>query len=135
MQLTKKRPALIAAAAVLTTSVVANEAPKNIVFILVDDLGMPLKPGQHKDGISIKQAFQGSEMPFNRALYWKFPSRHGSGHPPSTAIREGKFKLIKWSRTIELYNIDDDMGEAKDLSSQLPEVHDRLKKKLISLTK
>ena len=61
------------------------------------------------------------------AVFWHFPCYVGRGEP-SSAVRMGEFKLIEkfGSRTVELYNLRDDPGEAHDLSQSQPALAKRL---------
>ena len=72
------------------------------------------------------------------ALYWHYPHYHHLGYKPASAIREGDYKLIEWyeetlyneDNQINLYNVREDVGESKDLAKEMPELADRLRKKL-----
>ena len=52
------------------------------------------------------------------SLFWHFPHYHGSGNRPSSSIRKGSFKLIRWYQdgSEELYNLNTDISEENDLS-------------------
>ncbi len=65
-----------------------------------------------------------------RDFFWHFPHNYGS--EPYSVIREGDWKLIYWylDGKTELFNIQDDIGERKDLSSTCPEITVDLSKKL-----
>ena len=57
------------------------------------------------------------------ALYFHYPHYHSiNSMGPSGAIRMGKYKLIEVFETgkIELYNLEDDMGEQNDLVEKMP---------------
>jgi len=91
---------------------------------VLDILDLPLRPEQHKDGISLKPALKGDHIPFDRVFRWAYPPRHALGHVTSTAIRKGNYKLIYWYRhggKTELYNVVEDVGESRDLSEGMPE--------------
>jgi arylsulfatase A-like enzyme len=57
------------------------------------------------------------------ALYWHYPHYHPGGATPHGAMRMGDFKLIEFYEDgrRELYNLEHDAGETKDLSSLLPD--------------
>jgi len=101
---------------------------------LLDILGLPLRPQQHVDGISMKPALLGRRIPFNRTFRWAYPSSHGLGHKPSVSIRKGDYKLIYWFKSDirELYNVKNDVGEMTDLASSMPEKTRELFIELIS---
>lgn len=77
-----------------------------------------------------------------KAIYWHFPAYleryRGMKQPwritPSSAIREGDWKLIKFfeNEKLEIYNLKDDIGEKNNLVDSLPEkaneLHEKLKK-------
>lgn len=67
---------------------------------------------------------------FNRdAIYWHYPHYHRFGYMPGGAIREGNYKLIEFydksffnqPKSVALYDLENDIGETKDLSDQMPE--------------
>ncbi len=57
-----------------------------------------------------------------KAVFWHYPHNHGSGSVPSGAVRAGDYKLIQWygDRSVELYNLDDDLSERHDLAPTMP---------------
>jgi len=85
--------------------------------------GMPLKPEQHVDGVSMVPLLKETGKLKRQAIYWHYPHYHGSGSKPSGAIRAGDYKLIEWyeDNSIELYNLKDDIGERNDLAGKMPE--------------
>ena len=104
---------------------------------VLDMLGLPPNPKQHRDGISIKQALLGKDIPFDRTLYWAYPCHHGSGQTPSVAVRKGDHKLIYWvkGKRSELYNVTKDISEKKDLSRESPELKKQMLKIWIQILK
>ncbi len=97
--------------------------------------GLPLKPKQHKDGLSLVPMLLQQKKHLNRdALYWHFPHYHGSGNTPSSAIRFGDYKLIEYfeNSTLELYNLKNDLSEKENLVEKMPEKTKELHLKLIS---
>ena len=85
--------------------------------------GLPLKPKQHVDGVSLVPLLKGKGKLEREAIYWHYPHYHGSGNKPSGAIRAGDYKLIEWyeDNSVELYNLKDDIGEKNDLAATMPE--------------
>ncbi len=65
-----------------------------------------------------------------RAIFWHYPNTYDQ--PPYSAVRQGKWKLIYHHATqkLELFNLDDDIGEAKNLADQQHERVARLAKVL-----
>jgi len=90
------------------------------------------EPQADTDGLSLVPTLLGTgaqqKHPY---LYWEFFERGGK-----RAIRQGKWKLILFATNtavnprVELYNLEDDLSEKKDLSGQFPEVVSRLRKKM-----
>ena len=79
-----------------------------------------LPPAAHKiDGKSLMSIMNSADAPSaHRSFNWK------SGR--SWAVREGKWKLVVTGKKIELYDIPNDLGEAKNLANAYPEVVARL---------
>ena len=99
---------------------------------LLDLAGIAKKPGQHQDGISLKPVLKGKDMD-ERPIYWHYPHYSGGlGGTPSAAIRLGNYKLIEFYEDdhLELYNLENDIGENQDISGKKPEITAKLKKML-----
>lgn len=90
---------------------------------MLEMAGMPLRPELHRDGVSLVSALREAEAPVRDALFWHFPHYHGSGNRPSGAVRVGAWKLIEWFEdgSVELYNLQEDPEEERDLSDLEPE--------------
>ena len=90
--------------------------------------GIPLKPDQHRDGISLVPQLKGVKLQKRRALTWHYPHYHGSMWTPGAAIRFGDWKLIEFYEEdkVELYNLKDDLSETQDLADSQPETARRL---------
>lgn len=90
-------------------------------------LGMQAAWTQPTDGVSMLPTITGVGIqPQHDYLYWEFHEEGGR-----QAVRKGPWKLIrqniKTSPTLELFNVDDDLGETRDLSVQYPEKFQELK--------
>ena len=96
---------------------------------LLETAGLPLRPDQHRDGVSLTPLLAGQDDLPRDTLFWHFPHYHGSGNRPTGAIRAGDFKLIEWFEDdrVELYNLHDDLGETKNLAAEMPEKADELR--------
>jgi len=94
--------------------------------------GLPLKPKQHLDGVSIAKLLITGEPLIRDTLYWHYPHYHGAGCIPVGALREGNLKLVHWfaENRYELYDLDDDPSELNDLSPNRPQDVSRLTTKL-----
>jgi arylsulfatase A len=91
------------------------------------------------DGISFVSLFRQPDQKLNReSIFWHFPHYHGSGLGPQGAIRHGKYKLIEWfeksafdeAEAFELYDLEKDPGERKNLASEKPKITNQLKQEL-----
>ena len=99
---------------------------------ILEMVGLPRAPGQHRDGKSFAPALRGES--FERgAIYWHFPhySNHGM-QSPAGAIRDGDYKLLEYfeNGTVQLFNLKDDLGEQKNLAAAEPEQTAKLLAKL-----
>lgn len=102
---------------------------------LLEMAGLDLKPKQHVDGLSFASKLMSRENEgtiFKRDLFWHFPHYHGSMWTPGSAVRSGKWKLIRFFETneIELYDLVNDPGENENLAEQHPKTVDKLNRKL-----
>jgi len=100
---------------------------------LLEIAGLPLRPAQHQDGLSLVPLLRGSGSLDRRQLFFHFPHYHGSGNRPSGAARVGDFKLLEWFEDgkTELYDLSADIGESRDLAEQRPELAGELHEILV----
>ncbi len=91
------------------------------------------------DGVSFLQQWLGAEAVTDRTLYWHYPHYHGgSGMKPAGAVRDGRYKLIEWyeelllgeAGAIELYDLENDIGEQHNLADEMPEKAEALQNDL-----
>jgi arylsulfatase A-like enzyme len=84
------------------------------------------------DGQSfVPMLLQNGTVPPKRNLYWHFPNNWGPTGPgigATSTIRSGDWKLIYWyeTKSFELFNINEDIGELNNLSSQKNEIVEEL---------
>lgn len=85
---------------------------------LLDLVGLPLKPEQHNDGVSLLPLLKGQKIK-QRPLIWHYPHYGNQGGDPCSIIREGKWKLIHYweDGKNELYNLKKDVGENKNVAA------------------
>ena len=99
---------------------------------LLDLAGLPLEPGQHLDGASLKPLLNGEKKTLSRkALYFHYPHYHHiNSMGPSGAVRMGNHKLVirYEDSSTELYNLAQDRGETTNLASQNAGLVNRMKK-------
>ena len=93
--------------------------------------------GVRFDGSELSSTLLGASSEGRRQpLFWKRPpDRPGppGGRFPDLAVREGKWKLLTRDNGSEpqLYDLDSDPQESKNLTTEQPEVTDRLKRRLL----
>ncbi len=89
---------------------------------ILDLAGLPLKPDQHQDGVSLLPLLK-EETIADRALIWHYPHYGNQGGDPSSVIRKGDWKLIHYYEDghQELYNLKADLSETTDVAAQNPE--------------
>lgn len=84
------------------------------------------------DGIDISPIIFNQENVTNRPLFWHYPHYSNQGGTPTSAIRDGKYKLIEFYNDghLELYDLENDISESNNLASKMPEIRDSLNAKL-----
>jgi len=99
---------------------------------LLEMLNFPALPDQHKDGRSFVPALK-AEAYERGPIYWHFPhySNHGF-QSPGGAIRSGRYKLLEYyeNGTVQLFDLENDIGEQNDLAESQPGIVQKLKKML-----
>jgi uncharacterized sulfatase len=79
-------------------------------------------PGQPIDGMSLAPLLVDPDGTLNRqAIYFHYPHYHHSR--PAGAIRARAWKLVEFfdGAPLELYNLEDDIGETRNLAAKMPE--------------
>jgi arylsulfatase A-like enzyme len=101
---------------------------------ILEMAGLPPRPEQHVDGLSMVPLLRQIGLPAERALYWHYPHYGNQGGSPGSAVRSGDWKLIEFleDRRLELYNLKDDLGEQRNLAARLPARSAELYKQLKS---
>lgn len=90
---------------------------------LLEWAGLPARPEQHKDGVSVLPAFLGED--FDRGdVFWHYPHYGNQGGTPGSAVRRGDYKLLEFFEDgrLELYNLREDPSETLNLVEDLPEL-------------
>ena len=87
--------------------------------------GVPLPDDFQPDGQSVLAAFRGEGIDRTKPIFWEWRGPKVREFTwPHLGIRDGRWKLIandEMQRT-ELYDLDGDWAEAKDVSAEYPEV-------------
>ncbi|MHC4621273.1 MAG: sulfatase-like hydrolase/transferase [Planctomycetota bacterium] len=99
---------------------------------MLEIAGLPSKPEQHRDGVSLVPLLKSGDSLGRDAIYWHFPLYHFNGGTPCSAMRAGDYKLIEYFEDyrVELYNLRNDIGEKKDLSKTNPHKAEELREML-----
>lgn len=86
---------------------------------LLDLAGLPARPEQHADGVSLVPLLKGGQLP-GRPLFWHYPHYGNQGGEPSSVIQEDGWKLIHYweDNRNELYHLTADPGEQRDVAGQ-----------------
>jgi uncharacterized sulfatase len=95
--------------------------------------GATLPANYSGDGVSLVPLFRGAVSHLEpRSLFWHQPAYMHEQCSPSSAVREGDYKLIEFleDNHIELYNLADDLGEEHNLAEQKPDFAAALRAKL-----
>jgi arylsulfatase A len=101
-------------------------------------LGVTNVPQGPIDGVSLLPLLRQTGPLTRPALYWHYPHYHGSSIGPGGAVRAGDYKLIEWydesihgsSKSLELYNLKDDIGEQRNLAGQMPAKAEQMRRLL-----
>jgi arylsulfatase A-like enzyme len=98
---------------------------------ILDLAGLPLRPGQHNDGVSLLPLLQGRKIP-ERDLIWHYPHYGNQGGEPCSILRRGAWKLIHYYEDgrEELYNLKTDLSEKSNIAGDHPVLVKELSTKL-----
>jgi arylsulfatase A len=119
----------------VTTPATENDTPvitMDLSATVLDAAGVALESDERLDGVSLRPLVQGRR--FERdALFFHYP--HFAFHKanrPGSAIRSGKHKLILRydDDSVELFDLESDLGETKNLAEAEPEIARGLKDRL-----
>jgi len=80
------------------------------------------------DGLSLLPLLKQNGTLNRKAIYWHYPHYHSSSIGPCGAVRAGDYKLIEWydetisgpGNELELYNLNEDLGEQTNLARKMP---------------
>jgi arylsulfatase A-like enzyme len=99
---------------------------------ILEIAGLPARPEQHKDGVSLVPILKGEGHLSREAIYWHYPHYSNQGGFPGGAVRMGDYKLIERYEDgrVHLYNLAEDIGEREDLSERMPEKVQAMRQRL-----
>ncbi len=91
---------------------------------ILDLLDIPLQPDQHHDGQSFLPLLDGTAGKMTRPLYWHYPHYGNQGGEPSSVILRNDWKLIHYHEDDrkELYHLESDPSEQRDISKDHPDL-------------
>lgn len=97
---------------------------------ILEIAGLPLRPAQHADGLSLGPLLAQKGGLDREAIFWHYPHYHAA--PPYGVVRKGDWKLIQFyeKMNVELYNLKEDISESHDLADSMPEPRGELVKLL-----
>ena len=89
----------------------------------LDLAGVRPRESQRVDGTSLLPLLRDKGSFEREAIYWHYPHYHPGGATPYGAIRRGDWRLVEFFEDdrVELYDLKNDVGEAKDLAAVMPE--------------
>jgi arylsulfatase A-like enzyme len=104
---------------------------------ILEIAGLPPKPKQHIDGVSMVPLLEGKKSLPRKAVFWHYPHYGNQGGSPGGAVRSGDYKLIEFyeDNRLELYNLEKDIGEKNNLVEKMPDKTAELHKMLIDWRK
>ena len=99
---------------------------------MLEMAGLPLRPKQHLDGVSLVPVLKGGPADTQRTLYWHYPHYHKT--KPYGAIRDGDWRLVEFFEdgALHLFNLKDDPAEKKNLAESDAAKAKQLHEKLIA---
>lgn len=93
--------------------------------------GTAVRPDHHVDGVDLGPVL--ADRPLDRGpLFWHYPHYSNQGGTPGAAVRDGRWKLIRWFEDGReaLYDLAADPGERTDRIATDPEPASRLRRLL-----
>lgn len=128
-------PGVIPAGKIDTTSVITAV---DLLPTFLEIAGQELPESYQPDGQSILPALKGEPFERNKPIFWEWKGRHNSEYLwPHLGIRQGKWKLMTNQdlNKTELYDIEADWAEKKDLSSEYPDITRTLMEQVLAWKK
>ncbi len=89
--------------------------------------GAKMPQAYEPDGEDVIDAFRGKSFERKKPQYWHYPAKS-----PALAVRIGKWKLLTDpdKKNEQLYDLDADIGESKNLAAQNPKIVADLRRRL-----
>ena len=104
----------------------------DIFATALDIVDLPIPTDRTIDGVSMVPAFSGKPVERKTPLFWR---THVSSPQDRVAMRIGDWKIVadETLTNFQLFNIEEDWKEEKDLAKEMPEKTDELKRKVLKL--
>ena len=99
---------------------------------MLEAAGADGNPDHQVDGVSIMPLLKGVGALEREAIFWHYPHYGNQGGTPGASVRKGDYKLINFFEDdrLELYNLREDPGEARNLTEARPDLARELKELL-----
>jgi arylsulfatase A-like enzyme len=99
---------------------------------ILEMAGLPARPEQHLDGVSLAPILRRAGPIARDGLYWHYPHYSNQGGFPGGAIRLGDDKLIERFEDgrVHLYDLARDPAERDDLAARMPDRVNQLRGRL-----
>lgn len=91
---------------------------------MLEVAGARLRPKQHVDGRSYVNALRGETYQRDPIFWYKWQARPDStGDTRAISLIEGNYKLVQWidEDLVELFDLNNDIGEQHNLADEMPE--------------
>lgn len=123
-------PGVVPAGRIDSTSVTSAV---DLLPTFAEAAGIDIPDNYRPDGESIYSAIKGDDFKRTKAIYWEWRGGISKDYMwPSLGVREGQWKLVtnKELNRTELYNIENDWAEKKDVAAEYPEIVEELSAKI-----
>lgn len=125
-----REPLIVAWPDVLESAQINHTPVQSIDFYptILEFANIEIPQNYKPDGLSLMPILSGKGKLNRNYLYWHYPHYSNAGSPPCAAIRKDNFKLLEYFEDshLELYDLDKDIGETKNLEMEMPELAEQL---------
>ncbi|WDQ16459.1 sulfatase family protein [Rhodopirellula sp. P2] len=99
----------------------------------LDAAGVALPEGYQPDGQSVLSAWKGHPFERTQPIFWEWKGGDSQEYTwPSIGIRDGQWKMLvnQAKKMTELYDLESDWAEQRNVAAEYPDVVDQLSQKL-----